>query len=48
MFSIFSAAQAIMVVILEVISTAVLNVPIGMFNKPIGQVPGAALTRSRM
>ena len=28
--------------------TAVLNVPMGMFSKPCGQVPSGAPTRSRM
>ena len=46
-----SEAQDITIVMLEVISTRVLNVPMGTFNPastPLGQVPSAAPTRRRV
>ena len=41
-------AQAMTVVMLEVMSTRVLTVPIGTLSQPCGQYPSGAPTRSRM
>src|SRR5258708_37733625 len=45
---IFSDAHAITTVMLEQMRTMVFVMPSGMFNKPCGESPGAAPTRSRM
>ena len=45
---IFSDAQAMTVVMVEVISTMVLSVPSQTFSQPCGQKPSGAPTRRRM